>query len=92
MWVKIVPKYRFYIICIYIYTCVYAPLKGLRVRVHLNLQMKPKDEKKPKDRGPKDHVNTSISHSGSKAQYREDTRKHVVWDLCVYVFFFGPLS
>ena len=27
-------------------------------------------------RGPKDHINIRIPHSGSKDQYKEDTRKH----------------
>ena len=31
-----------------------------------------------KHRGTKGHVNTRISHSGSKAQYQEDTRNPVV--------------
>ena len=28
--------------------------------------------------GPKDHINISISHSGSKAQYKVHTRNHVL--------------
>ena len=28
------------------------------------------------DRGPKDHINTMISHTGSKAKFKRDTRSH----------------
>ena len=36
------------------------------------------------------HINIRISHSGSKAQYDEDTRNRVLWDLYVCVVFWGP--
>ena len=35
-------------------------------------------------RGPKEHINTRISHSGSKAQYEGDARNHVLQDPYVY--------
>ena len=39
--------------------------------------------------GPKDHISIRISHSGSKAQYKEDARNHVLWDPHVCVVW-GP--
>ena len=41
-------------------------------------------------RGPKVHINTRISHAGSKAQYKGDTRNTVWWDPYVYVVSLGP--
>ena len=41
-------------------------------------------------RGPKDHINITISHSGSRGQYEGDTRNHGWQDPCVYVVFWGP--
>ena len=32
----------------------------------------------PRIRGPQDHINIRISHSGSKAQSKGDARKHVL--------------
>ena len=37
------------------------------------------------NRGPKDHINVRISHSGSKAQNKGDTRIHGLWDPYVHV-------
>ena len=31
-------------------------------------------------RGPKDHINRRISHSGSKDQHKGETRNHGCWD------------
>ena len=45
-----------------------------------------------RDRGPKDHINTRISHSGSKAQYKGDIRYDGLWDPYAYVVFWGPKS
>ena len=42
-------------------------------------------------RGPKDHINMRISHSGSKDQYKGDTRNHDWWDPYVCVDFWGPI-
>ena len=39
---------------------------------------------------PKDHINIRISHSGSKARNKGDTRNHRLLDSCVYVVFCGP--
>ena len=36
---------------------------------------------------PKDHIDIRISHPGSKAQYKGDTRNHAVQDPSVYVVF-----
>ena len=36
---------------------------------------------------PKDHINTRISHVGSKPQYHGDTRNTVLWDPYVYGVF-----
>ena len=41
-------------------------------------------------RGPKDHIDTRISHSSSKAQYKGNTRNHGVKDPYVYVVAWGP--
>ena len=35
--------------------------------------------------GPTDHINTRISHSGSKAQYERDARNHGLQDPYAYV-------
>ena len=40
-------------------------------------------------RGPRAHINMTISHSGSTARYRGDARNCFV-DPNVYVFFLGP--
>ena len=40
-------------------------------------------------RGPKDHINLRMSHSGSKAQYEGDTRGTVLQDPSVYVVSLG---
>ena len=41
-------------------------------------------------RGPKGRINIRISHSGSKAHYKGDTRNHGLWDAYVYVVFWAP--
>ena len=41
-------------------------------------------------RGPEDHINIRISHSGSRARYEGHARNHVLWDPHVYVVFWGP--
>ena len=41
-------------------------------------------------KAPKDHIDTRISHSGSKAQYKGDIRNHGWKDPYVYVVFWGP--
>ena len=33
-----------------------------------------------KDRGPKDHINMRISHSGSEAQHKWDIKNHALYD------------
>ena len=44
-------------------------------------------------RGPKDHRSTRISHSGSKGQFKGDTRNHILLaDPYVYVVLWGPCS
>ena len=43
-------------------------------------------------RGPKDHINRRILHSGSKAQYKRHTRNSVLWNPYVYVVFLGPYN
>ena len=40
--------------------------------------------------GPKDHINTRISHSGSKARCERYTRNHAYQDPYVHVVFGGP--
>ena len=35
-------------------------------------------------------MNTRISRSGSTAQHKGETRKHVLWDPLVYVILWGP--
>ena len=41
-------------------------------------------------RGPKDHINIRISHSGLKAQYKGES-KIVVGRILVFKWSFGPL-
>ena len=41
--------------------------------------------------GPKDHIETRISNSGSKAQHKRDTRNQVLQDPHVYVAFGGSV-
>ena len=41
-------------------------------------------------RVPKEHINIRISHSGSAAQKKGDSRNHGLWNGCVYVVFWGP--
>ena len=40
--------------------------------------------------GPKDHISRRILHSGSKVQYKRDTRNHGLQDPFVSVVFWGP--
>ena len=47
-------------------------------------------EKGVKTRGPKDHLNTRISHPSCKASYKVDTRDHVLQDLSVSMVLLGP--
>ena len=42
-----------------------------------------------RSRGPKDHIKTTISPSGSKGQYKEDARNTVLQDLYADVVFWG---
>ena len=42
--------------------------------------------------GPKDHINIRISHPGSRAQYRGNTRNHGLYDPFLFMMSFGPLS
>ena len=50
----------------------------------------PQKQHSRNSRGPKDHINIRIRHSGSKAQYQGDTGNHGLWDPYVYVVFYRP--
>ena len=75
----------------YVYTCIRCAdsvtilsQSCLQTSIRTNLHLRA-----PSRRCPKDHMNSRMLRPGGEAQYKGDSRNHVLWDRYVCVAFWG---